>query len=177
MDMEVEKKQSGGYYIRYVFSVLFVIIMLVASAYGAYRGADWLVKHRSETYQEYSGYMQDKEDTDEILAQAAVSVLEDTVKVVSGTEAEKADYSDFYLLDQCVVTKDSYFKYQSRGDLLEKYNEISSLTKDSVFEERAAAFCYDGTRPRMPPPIVLNRWIRTATDRWIGKSSRLPSPA
>lgn len=144
MDMEVEKKQSGGYYIRYVFSVLFVIIMLVASAYGAYRGADWLVKHRSETYQEYSGYMQDKEDTDEILAQAAVSVLEDTVKVVSGTEAEKADYSDFYLLDQCVVTKDSYFKYQSRGDLLEKYNEISSLTKDSVFEERAAAFCYDG---------------------------------
>ena len=21
----------------------------------------------------------------------------------------------------------------------------------------------------MPPPIVLNRWIRTATDRWIGK--------
>ena len=144
MDMEVEKKQSGGYYIRYVFSVLFVIIMLVASAYGAYRGADWLVKHRSETYQEYSGYMQDKEDTDEILAQAAVSVLEDTVKMASGTDAEKMDYSDFYLLDQCVVTKDSYFKYQSRGDLLEKYNEISSLTKDSIFEERAAAFCYDG---------------------------------
>ena len=51
MDMEVEQKQSGGYYIRYVFSVLFVIIMLVASAYGAYRGADWLGKNPGGKYQ------------------------------------------------------------------------------------------------------------------------------
>ena len=98
MDMEVEKKQSGGYYIRYVFSVLFVIIMLVASAYGAYRGADWLVKHRSETYQEYSGYMQDKEDTDEMLEKAALYGREDTVRMCWGADAEKIEYSRFYLL-------------------------------------------------------------------------------
>lgn len=161
--MEVEEKKkttkmnTGSYYIRILFSVIFVAIMLVAVAYGASEGADWLVKRRSEQYQKYYGYLQKEEEVESEFIQAATDVLEKTVKLAGGVNA--AQYSDsnqWAYLEQWVVTKNAYFKYYKYSyeeleefweypdEKLEKYDAYSDINRNELFEEVPAVFCYDG---------------------------------
>lgn len=138
----MEQKGKGIYFTRFFFSVIFVILMLVSTVYGVYRGADYFVKYRSEWYEEHNGYLQRDYEAEQEMLLAAENMLEATVDKAAGVKWGDNYKETTGIVRQVVVAKDSYFLHT--GNNIEKYTGDSGIDEDAFFDDKQVAFCYDG---------------------------------
>lgn len=140
----MENKSNGGYFARVFFSIVFVLIMIAALIYGVYRGADYFVKYRSEYYQKYWGYMQEDNETEYLLEAAAENIAESVAESFQEDEGSNEYDWDLSGMHQVLVTDDGCFERVSGKSEINKYSWISDIDYDNFFEDKIAAFSYDG---------------------------------
>lgn len=141
----MEKKNSGGYFVRVFFSVVFVMIMLISMAYGVYRGADYLIKYRSEQYQKYYGYLQSDEEAEKVMIKAAGSIVNAAADMALWGESSYEDgESALTGIHQAVVIGDYYYEKKAGTNSVHKYVRDWGPDYDTFLDDKMVALKYDG---------------------------------
>lgn len=146
----MEKKRNGAYFAKMIFSVLFVIVMMVTTACGVYRGSDYLIKYKSEKYQKYyGGYLQENTDAEDTMMKSAEQAAASAYLSASGGEDTNVDDYTLDGIHEVVDVGTFYFEKNRGNEEISKNEGSSEIDPDTFFDDKDVAFYYNGDKAYM----------------------------